>query len=196
MHTIADGLEHHAAVCLDGFAQNGVVARQGGGHRLRVLLPELGAAFDVGEAEGQGTLWQPGSSQVRKFPIHCGHRRAENAGRFEWWSGGALGEIGGNRGEPVERQIGGLAQIGAVQRSIALAVGFPIPATLPAALLTRGEATLGTGKSKRGGVLQPGIPGWAANRNTARGAIPTNEHSIIHAWRARATTTPFHTAWG
>jgi len=49
---VADGLEDRAAVGFDGGAQAGVVAFEGTGHRLLVLLPALGRAFDVGEQEG------------------------------------------------------------------------------------------------------------------------------------------------
>ena len=38
-----------AAVGFDRLAEEGVVASQGSLHRLGVLLPEAGAAFDVGE---------------------------------------------------------------------------------------------------------------------------------------------------
>src|SRR3712207_8653932 len=48
-------------------------------------------------------------------------------------------------------QVGGLTQIGAVQRALVFAIGFPIPARAPTALLARSEATLGTAKGKPGG---------------------------------------------
>ena len=52
---VADGLEDAAVVPLDGFAQESVVASQCGPHRLGALLPEPGAALDVGEEEGDGS---------------------------------------------------------------------------------------------------------------------------------------------
>src|SRR5204862_3479475 len=49
---IADGLEDGAAVGFNRGADQIVVAGQGVAHRLRELLPEPGAALDVGEQEG------------------------------------------------------------------------------------------------------------------------------------------------
>ena len=71
VHAIADGLENHTALRIDRLPQDRIVARKGCWHRLWVLLPQLRAAFDVGEAEGERAGGQPGSSQVRKFPIRC-----------------------------------------------------------------------------------------------------------------------------
>ena len=42
----------------------------------------------------------------------------------------------------------------------------------------------------RGGVLQPGIPGWAANHNAARVAIPPEQYGLGHAWRAACHHDP------
>jgi hypothetical protein len=49
---IAHGFEDVAAVGLNGGAEESVVAGQRLLHRFEVLLPEAGAAFDVGEQEG------------------------------------------------------------------------------------------------------------------------------------------------
>ena len=53
-NSIAGGLDDAAAIVLDGAAQQIVMARQGRLHLLREFLPELGAAFEVGEQERYG----------------------------------------------------------------------------------------------------------------------------------------------
>jgi hypothetical protein len=49
---VTDHLERDAAVRLNGLAEQGEVALDGVRHRRSVLLPECGAALDVGEEEG------------------------------------------------------------------------------------------------------------------------------------------------
>ena len=56
-HSVARRLEYAPAADLDGAAQDLVVARQRGGHRVALALPESRAAFDVGEQEGHGAGW-------------------------------------------------------------------------------------------------------------------------------------------
>jgi hypothetical protein len=57
---IADRLEDVPLVGFDGLAQDGVVVGEGALHGLGVLLPEPGAALDVGEEKGDGTGGQLG----------------------------------------------------------------------------------------------------------------------------------------
>jgi hypothetical protein len=52
---VAHRLEDVAAVSLDGSAEEGVMAGKGSAHRLRMLLPKAGAAFDVREQERDGS---------------------------------------------------------------------------------------------------------------------------------------------
>ncbi|MDP9358677.1 MAG: hypothetical protein M3R02_26045 [Chloroflexota bacterium] len=56
---VANGLEHTAAVVLDGLPQERVVARDRRPHRLGMVLPPLGRAFHVREQEGDG-IWREG----------------------------------------------------------------------------------------------------------------------------------------
>jgi hypothetical protein len=57
-------------------------------------------------------------------------------------------------------------------------------------LLARGEAALGTGKGKRGGVLQPGILGWAADRDASSIVILTEQDGLGHARRVACHHDP------
>jgi hypothetical protein len=52
-HPVAGRLDHLAVRAGDGGPQDAVVALEGGLHGLRELLPEPGAALDVGEQEDQ-----------------------------------------------------------------------------------------------------------------------------------------------
>jgi hypothetical protein len=49
MHPITSHLDDDAALCGDRLLEDRIVASESIGHRLRVLLPQLRAAFDVGE---------------------------------------------------------------------------------------------------------------------------------------------------
>lgn len=55
---VAHGLEDEALVRLDGVAQDLVVTGEGDAHRRRFALPELGAALDIGQEEGDGSGWR------------------------------------------------------------------------------------------------------------------------------------------
>ena len=57
---IANGLEVNASVRLDGGIEQDEVAVDSGRHRVTVLLPALGTAFDVREEEGDGAGGQIG----------------------------------------------------------------------------------------------------------------------------------------
>ncbi len=58
---VAGGLDHASGRCLDRLGQDRVVPLQGGPHRARQPLPELGAAGEVREQEGQGPGDGPGT---------------------------------------------------------------------------------------------------------------------------------------
>jgi hypothetical protein len=64
---ITHRLEQHAAMSRDGSTKKGEVALDSSRHRRPILLPERGAACDVGEEEGDGAArqlrhcWSPGS---------------------------------------------------------------------------------------------------------------------------------------
>ena len=51
MEAVARGLDDVAAVLEDGRSEQGVVAGEGGAHRLGLVLPARGAALDVREQE-------------------------------------------------------------------------------------------------------------------------------------------------
>jgi hypothetical protein len=55
--SVPNCLEHHASVAVNRIAQNGIVAREGLGHRARVLLPQGRAPGDVGEEERNRAIW-------------------------------------------------------------------------------------------------------------------------------------------
>src|SRR5262249_28668726 len=55
---ITNGLEDKAVVAINDLAQQGIVALQGGRHRLRLLFPQARAAFDVGEEERYVSGWR------------------------------------------------------------------------------------------------------------------------------------------
>ena len=55
MESIAGGLDDVAAVTLDRLAQKPVMAGQGAFHRLGILFPELGAAFNIGKKKSYGS---------------------------------------------------------------------------------------------------------------------------------------------
>jgi hypothetical protein len=55
---IADGLEDHAPVRGDALLHQGIVAGERGRHRVRMSLPQLRAAFDVGEQKRDRSLRQ------------------------------------------------------------------------------------------------------------------------------------------
>ena len=80
---IADRLENHTALRSDRLPQHGIVARKGGGHRLWVLLPQLRAAFDVGEAEGERAGRQRCGQARAGLAIRWCRCRAEDAGGFD-----------------------------------------------------------------------------------------------------------------
>jgi hypothetical protein len=82
MHAIADRLENHTALRIDRLPQHRIVARKGRWHRPRVLLPQLRAAFDVGEQEGEGAGRQRRGRQGLGVAIRCCWRWAEDAGSF------------------------------------------------------------------------------------------------------------------
>ena len=84
---VAAGLEDVAAVLADRLAQQDVVARQGHAHEVGILLPQPGAAFDVGEQEGDRPRrhrdrWRRfdggGSARVHRC---CRHTRSLAGGR-------------------------------------------------------------------------------------------------------------------
>ena len=86
LHGIADRLEEHAAVGLDGRAQQGEVALDRGRHRRPVPLPQRGAALDVGEEEGDGAGGKIGhgpSPRKRGGAVACrlSHERMSIRGR-------------------------------------------------------------------------------------------------------------------
>ena len=58
---VAGGLDHASGRCLDRLGQDRVVPLQGVLHRARQPLPELGAAGEVREQEGQGPGGGPGT---------------------------------------------------------------------------------------------------------------------------------------
>ncbi len=66
---IADGFEEHAVVCLDCCPQERVVALDRRRHRRLVLLPERGAALDVGEEEGDGAGGEIGHGASQNAPL-------------------------------------------------------------------------------------------------------------------------------
>jgi len=45
-------LEHVSTVRSDSFSQDAVMTSERGGHRIGVLLPQLGAALNISEKEG------------------------------------------------------------------------------------------------------------------------------------------------
>ncbi len=51
MKSIADGFEDVTAVRNDDTAEEGIVNRQSGPHRLRILFPKLRASFNVRKEE-------------------------------------------------------------------------------------------------------------------------------------------------
>jgi hypothetical protein len=53
--TVARALDDLPPMANDHPAQDRIVAREGNGHCLLVLLPEPDAAFDVGQKEGDRT---------------------------------------------------------------------------------------------------------------------------------------------
>src|SRR5579871_1313864 len=55
---IADRFEDMAVMLGDGLFQQGVMAGKSCSHGFWILLPELGAALDVREEEGDGPSWQ------------------------------------------------------------------------------------------------------------------------------------------
>jgi hypothetical protein len=60
MNAVARGLHHVAVVLDDRRSDEGVMAGKGDPHRLGVLLPARGAAFDVREQEGHRPARQLG----------------------------------------------------------------------------------------------------------------------------------------
>jgi hypothetical protein len=52
---VAYNLKDISIAGLNGLAQNLMVTREQGRHRIRILLCDFGAAFDVGEEESNGT---------------------------------------------------------------------------------------------------------------------------------------------
>jgi hypothetical protein len=57
---VAHALEDTTAVGLDGAMHKDIVARERRFHRRSMLLPEPGAALDVGEEKGNGAGWELG----------------------------------------------------------------------------------------------------------------------------------------
>ena len=57
---ITHALDDVSCVIADGRTDQGVVAGEGGAHRLGLVLPARGAALDVREQEGNGPARQPG----------------------------------------------------------------------------------------------------------------------------------------
>src|SRR5262249_40629728 len=55
---IAHRLEHDTLVGCDGGTQEGIMPSQGRAHGLWELLPEFGAALDVGKEKGDGSVRQ------------------------------------------------------------------------------------------------------------------------------------------
>jgi hypothetical protein len=102
---IADGLEDLAVVRLDRFSKQRVVGGECGRHRLRVLLPQRRAAFDIRKKEGD----RPAGSGERPLdrlrrqrqPIdrQLGPRRLDErralVGRNRQALGQPLGDLGG-----------------------------------------------------------------------------------------------------
>jgi hypothetical protein len=75
-----DRLEEHATVGLNGRIEQGSVAVDGVRHRRSVLLPEGGAALDVGDEEGDGTAGQIGHD-IRSAPLsrHAANGKSTSA---------------------------------------------------------------------------------------------------------------------
>ena len=92
---IADGLEDMAAVGFDGLAEQGVVVGEGETHGLGELLPELGAALDVGEQEGDGASGSLGHSgppvegeaSLYRKAVTAAKKQTLNMKQPEFWTG-------------------------------------------------------------------------------------------------------------
>src|SRR6266508_638227 len=69
--TLAAALDDRAAVHGDDGGQQGIMAGQGGAHRLRLLLPALGAGLDVSEEKGDSA-----AGKVRHAPSIRFHPRS------------------------------------------------------------------------------------------------------------------------
>ena len=78
LHGVADGLEQHAIMSLDGRTEKDEVAIDGSRHGRGISLPERGAARDVGEEEGDGA-----AGKIR----HGSSRTIEKTGRAQAPSG-------------------------------------------------------------------------------------------------------------
>src|SRR5918998_6688314 len=85
LNRITDGLEIDAAVGFEDRIEQANVTPDSSGHRLAVPLPERGAAFDVGDEQGDGTAGEIGHDPLQTlggtwcWPIvareYCAHAR-------------------------------------------------------------------------------------------------------------------------
>ena len=76
--------------------------------------------------------------------------------------------------KPLKRELFGFSQIDFVEVTASGTVGIPVPGAMPL-FAPGGQATLGTGKSKRARtwLIEPDIPVLRANLNRLKASIGT-----------------------